>query len=59
MSYCRGRLSEGIDFKDEYARAVFLIGIPNMQVKDAITVEKKQFLNKKYGEGEGDSWYRE
>jgi len=26
--YCRGRVSEGIDFTDEMARAVVLIGIP-------------------------------
>jgi len=26
--YCRGRVSEGIDFKDEMARAVVLVGIP-------------------------------
>ncbi len=26
--YCRGRVSEGIDFADEAARGVVLIGIP-------------------------------
>ena len=26
--YCRGRVSEGYDFKDEMARAVVMIGIP-------------------------------
>jgi len=32
--YCRGRVSEGIDFADEMARAVVLIGIPLSPYKD-------------------------
>jgi len=32
--YCRGRVSEGIDFADEMARAVVLIGIPLLTFVD-------------------------
>jgi len=32
--YCRGRVSEGIDFADEMARAVVLIGIPLAPIYD-------------------------
>ena len=28
MGVCRGRFSEGIDFTDNMARAVFIVGIP-------------------------------
>jgi len=31
---CRGRLSEGMDFKDDYARAIFVIGVPNIDISD-------------------------
>lgn len=30
LAYIRGRLSEGIDFKDELARVVVIVGVPNI-----------------------------
>ena len=34
MCVCRGKLSEGIDFADDAARAIFVIGIPYPCVND-------------------------
>ena len=28
MCVCRGKLSEGIDFADDAARAIFVVGVP-------------------------------
>lgn len=42
---CRGKLSEGIDFSDEMARAVVVIGIPYPQAFDARVKSKKKHLD--------------
>lgn len=34
LATARGRLGEGIDFTDELARAVYIIGCPNINTKD-------------------------
>lgn len=34
MAVCKGRLSEGIDFNDELARAIFLVNVPNLNKED-------------------------
>ena len=31
---CRGTFSEGYNFNDEMARGVFIIGVPNLNIKD-------------------------
>jgi len=60
---CRGKVSEGIDFAGEMARAVFLIGIPLPPYKDPLIKAKKIFLNEKKNrtrEGlTGKEWYNQ
>lgn len=34
LAVCRGKISEGIDFADEYARTVCVVGIPFPSVRD-------------------------
>ena len=40
---CRGKVSEGIDFAGEMARAVFLIGIPLPPYKDPLYIVTSQY----------------
>lgn len=34
MAVSKGRLSEGIDFNDDLARAVFLVTVPYLNIED-------------------------
>ncbi|XP_023768865.1 uncharacterized protein LOC111917407 [Lactuca sativa] len=43
LAVCRGKVSEGIDFSDDNARAVILIGIPFPNVFDIQVAEKKRY----------------
>lgn len=45
MAVCRGKISEGIDFSDELARAVFLIGIPFPPLYDRRVELKQKYLD--------------
>eukprot|EP01047_Picozoa_sp_COSAG01_P018542 COSAG01_NODE_1007_length_12161_cov_12.669624_6_plen_125_part_00 len=40
---CRGKVSEGLDFKAEKARAVFVVGIPFPAFNDTQVKLKKEF----------------
>ena len=42
MGVYRGKISEGIDFSDSQARAVFLIGIPYSNLSDNYVKEKRK-----------------
>jgi len=42
---CRGKVSEGIDFTDEMARAVVVVGIPFPQAFDVRVKAKRKFLD--------------
>lgn len=42
-----GKLSEGIDFTDEMARMVIMVGVPFPNVNDAKIKNKKVYLNRK------------
>ena len=40
LAVYRGRASEGLDFSDNYARAVIAIGIPYPNIKDIQVILK-------------------
>ncbi|XP_069578846.1 Fanconi anemia group J protein isoform X1 [Brachyistius frenatus] len=60
MAVCRGKVSEGLDFTDDNARAVLTIGIPFPNIKD-LQVELKMKYNdqhcKSRGLLPGNRWY--
>eukprot|EP01133_Synstelium_polycarpum_P004349 gene4349-5078_t len=43
FSVCRGKVSEGINFSDEYARGVIVVGIPLPNIKDLRVDLKKKY----------------
>lgn len=52
----RGKAAEGIDFKDEYARAVVAVGIPYPSIKDLQIGLKKEYNDRNSGYN-GRLWY--
>jgi hypothetical protein len=48
LAVFRGKLSEGIDFADDAARGVILVGIPYQSVSDLPVLLKKEHNNKMY-----------
>uniref|UniRef100_A0A8C9GL52 Helicase ATP-binding domain-containing protein n=1 Tax=Piliocolobus tephrosceles TaxID=591936 RepID=A0A8C9GL52_9PRIM len=70
MGVCRGKISEGIDFKDECCRGVIICGLPYGNVYDSKIIFKKVFLDNFKHEvndptenssnvSRGTSWYNE
>jgi len=59
---CRGKVSEGIDFKDENARGVVVVGVPFPNIRDLQVDRKKQFNDSSHrlanGLLLGRDWYR-
>lgn len=47
LAVCRGKVSEGIDFKDSRARVVIIIGIPFAPFKDPWVELKMKYLDQK------------
>ncbi len=47
MGVCRGRISEGLDFSDNAARMVIIVGIPFPQMFDAKVILKRNYLDSK------------
>lgn len=45
MAVCRGKVSEGIDFSDEYGRAVVITGLPYPSAFDPKVVLKREFAD--------------
>nr|XP_054773588.1 Fanconi anemia group J protein homolog [Lytechinus pictus] len=60
FAVCRGKISEGMDFADNNARAVITVGIPYPNVRDA-QVEAKRHYNDQYAASRGllsgGEWY--
>ncbi|GMH27363.1 hypothetical protein Nepgr_029206 [Nepenthes gracilis] len=60
LAVCRGKVSEGIDFSDENARAVIIVGIPFPNINDLQVAQKKKF-NDIYKHSKnvlsGNDWY--
>ena len=47
MGVCRGRISEGLDFSDNAARCVIVVGIPFPRMVDPKVILKKDYLDTK------------
>ncbi|CRH04054.1 DNA repair helicase, putative [Plasmodium relictum] len=70
MGVCRGKISEGIDFKDDCCRGVIICGLPYGNVYDSKIIFKKEFLdnfnyeisddnNSSIIPSKGNKWYNE
>lgn len=69
LAVCRGKASEGIDFSNNKARAVLIVGIPFPSFKDPKIILKRQFLDDQLKEARsrhidvhpmsGDMWYNQ
>ncbi len=53
----RGKASEGLNFQDEYARAVIAVGIPFPSVKDPQIALKKDYNDRNSLKFTGRMWY--
>ena len=51
LAVCRGKVSEGLDFADNNARAVVCVGIPFPNVKDTQVELKRQYNDKREPNG--------
>jgi regulator of telomere elongation helicase 1 len=58
LAVCRGKLSEGLDFTDDLARCVSIVGIPFPNSSDFKVNLKKQWLEERR-RGSGSKWYTE
>lgn len=60
LAVCRGKVSEGLDFADNNARAVITVGIPFPNIKDAQVDLKRKYNNMYYVQRQlmnGSDWY--
>lgn len=58
MAVCRGKMSEGIDFSDNKARCVCVVGIPFPNLSDIKVAMHKSWLDQKKPNA-GSQWYVE
>jgi len=71
LAICRGKVSEGINFSDDFARSVLVVGIPYPAFKDTFVRLKREFQDKvsmeearllpaaKQCQINGRQWYRQ
>lgn len=61
MAVLRGKVSEGLDFKDENGRCVIIIGIPFGPYRDPHVILKREYLDKNRSQSNllvsGQEWY--
>ena len=48
MGVCRGRISEGLDFSDNAARCVIVVGVPYPMMTDPKVILKKDYFDRKF-----------
>lgn len=62
LAVCRGKVSEGLDFSDDYGRAVLVTGLPYPPMMDPRVLLKQRYLDevrKKNKDGlTGGQWYQ-
>jgi regulator of telomere elongation helicase 1 len=58
FAVCRGKMSEGIDFSDEFARGVCVVGIPFPNISDFKVDLHRKWLESR-SKGSGSRWYTE
>lgn len=58
FAVCRGKMSEGIDFSDDFARCVSIVGVPFPNLSDIKVETHKQWLERRKP-GSGSRWYIE
>lgn len=51
-----GKVSEGIDFKDDLGRVVIMIGLPFPPIEDPWIVQKRKHLERTGGEKRAEAW---
>lgn len=56
LAVCRGKASEGLDFSDEAARGVVVVGVPYPNTRDLRVILKKEH-EEATSRGAGNSWY--
>lgn len=63
VAVCRGKISEGINFSDHYARTVAVLGIPFPSLADLKVNIKRQYQDEKFNADhvsiDGRTWYKQ
>lgn len=57
FSVVGGKLSEGMNFSDDLARCVIVIGMPYPNKNSPESLEKMSYLDRKFGNGAGNEYY--